>query len=320
MADQRLMEYELWHIHGVAVEFITLAEANDNCFVDQSGNLHYKSKSASTPKTVSVVYYRAGYTPNDYPSELEWKARGLIESSKAIKCPSVGYQLAGTKKVQQSLCEEGILERFLARDGDLHIPTLRSVFAGKLSFPIVYDILSHLTHPGQFSLTNMNNAATAKAVDAAIADGSKWVLKPQREGGGNNLYGNELSEFLSKHRKDPILGGYLNCLITDFGSNMLILGYILMERIFPRPQNNVLIRNEQMLAATCINEIGIYGIFVGDGSDSALVNREAGYLVRTKPVGIDEGGVATGYSVLNSLVLLGEDDSVNPAIDTEDPY
>lgn len=87
-----------------------------------------------------------------------------------------------------------------------------------------------------------------------------------------------------------------------------------MERIFPSPQNNVLIRNEKMMAAPCINEIGIYGIFLGDGSDSVLVNREAGYLVRTKPVGIDEGGVATGYSVLNSLVLIGEDNTVNPMI------
>lgn len=60
---------------------------------------------------------------------------------------------------------------------------------------------------GQFSLANMNDASTTQAVDSAIADGSKWVLKPQREGGGNNLYGNELSEFLSKHRNDPILGG-----------------------------------------------------------------------------------------------------------------
>jgi len=32
---------------------------------------------------------------------------------------------------------------------------------------------------------------------------------------------------------------------------------------------------------------------------------EAGYLVRTKPCDSDEGGVASGYSVLNSLALTG---------------
>lgn len=142
MADQRSMEYELWHIHGVPVEFITLAEANERCFVDEKKNLIYKSNASSEPKSVSVVYYRAGYTPNDYPSEFEWNARSLIESSKAIKCPSIGYQLAGTKKVQQSLCEEGVLERFLAPDAEQYIPTLRSVFAGSRS--LTSDLRLHI--------------------------------------------------------------------------------------------------------------------------------------------------------------------------------
>ena len=53
--------------------------------------------------TCSVVYFRAGYSPADYPSEsrAEWRARALLERSKAIKCPTVGYQLAGAKRVQQ---------------------------------------------------------------------------------------------------------------------------------------------------------------------------------------------------------------------------
>lgn len=48
---------------------------------------------------VSVVYFRAGYTPVDYPSEQAWAARLMVERSKAVKCPTLGYQLAGTKKV-----------------------------------------------------------------------------------------------------------------------------------------------------------------------------------------------------------------------------
>lgn len=50
-------------------------------------------------------------------------------------------------------------------------------------------------------------AATAAAVQAATEDGAAWVLKPQREGGGNNLYGAELSQFLKDHRGDPVLSG-----------------------------------------------------------------------------------------------------------------
>lgn len=51
--------------------------------------------------TAAVVYFRAGYEPSSYPSTIEWKARLMIERSKAIKCPWIGLQLANTKKIQQ---------------------------------------------------------------------------------------------------------------------------------------------------------------------------------------------------------------------------
>lgn len=45
--------------------------------------------------TLHTVPHRAGYTPADYPSDAEWRARSLIERSNAAKCPTVAYQLAG---------------------------------------------------------------------------------------------------------------------------------------------------------------------------------------------------------------------------------
>ncbi|XP_029664416.1 glutathione synthetase-like isoform X3 [Formica exsecta] len=62
---------------------------------------------------ISVVYYRCGYEPNQYHTKKEWDARLLIERSLAIKCPSIQYHLAGTKKVQQTLAKPGIVARFL---------------------------------------------------------------------------------------------------------------------------------------------------------------------------------------------------------------
>ena len=47
----------------------------------------------------STLQFRAGYSPNDYPSSSEWEARLLIEKSMAIKCPNIAYHLTGTKKV-----------------------------------------------------------------------------------------------------------------------------------------------------------------------------------------------------------------------------
>jgi glutathione synthase len=53
----------------------------------------------------------------------------MIESSTACKCPSVTYQLAGSKKVQQDLAMPGVVERFVGKqDG----AALRQLFAGKL--------------------------------------------------------------------------------------------------------------------------------------------------------------------------------------------
>lgn len=60
---------------------------------------------------VAVVYFRAGYAPNDYFGRAEWDARLKLERSTAIKSPSIGYHLAGTKKVQQVLAQEGQVRR-----------------------------------------------------------------------------------------------------------------------------------------------------------------------------------------------------------------
>ena len=46
---------------------------------------------------IGFVYYRAGYTPKDYPTQKEWEVRHLIESSLAVKDACIDYQLAGAK-------------------------------------------------------------------------------------------------------------------------------------------------------------------------------------------------------------------------------
>ena len=64
----------------------------------------------------------------------------------------------------------------------------------------------------QYSLgpsSAITDVATKGAIEDAIKDGSNWVLKPQREGGGNNLYGVELSAFLTANREDPVLSGMI---------------------------------------------------------------------------------------------------------------
>mgnify|MGYP006112838483 FL=1 len=53
-----------------------------------------------------------------------------MEQSSALKCPSVGYQLTGTKRVQQVLTQPGVLELFLDEKSS---DQLRKSFAGQYS-------------------------------------------------------------------------------------------------------------------------------------------------------------------------------------------
>lgn len=180
----------MWSTHNIPVEFQTLTELSDSASLDQNKNLILSFSGAI--KRVSVAYYRAGYAPTDYFSDKEWLSRETIEFSNAIKCPTVGLQLAGTKIIQAALCQEKLIEKYLPNSDS---KLISNVFASQYNFG-----------PSQ------TTAESTAALESAIADGSKWVLKPQREGGGNNLYGKELSEFASKHRNDGVLNGKLSIL------------------------------------------------------------------------------------------------------------
>ena len=125
--DQRHLENELWNTHGVRAEFLTLAEVQARCILRDGNTLSIPLKDGKYCD-ISVVYFRydlngtlndevelyidilfrAGYSPADYPTENEWTAREMIESSSAMKCPSIAYQLTGAKSIQQRLSEKGI--------------------------------------------------------------------------------------------------------------------------------------------------------------------------------------------------------------------
>lgn len=171
---------------------------------------------------VSVIYYRAGYGPNDYTSSQEWVTRSELELCSAIKCPNICYQLVGAKKVQQMLTLPGVLEKYTQNDDDAQF--LRSCFTGMYA---------------------LDETAQSKiAFEKAMSNPDDFVLKPQREGGGNNFYG------------DAVKNQLKSMSATERGA------YILMDRIRPPPFKNVLVRNGQATEAQVISELGIYGTFI----------------------------------------------------------
>ncbi|KZO96907.1 glutathione synthase [Calocera viscosa TUFC12733] len=274
--DQRPLEYELLTKHGVHVERVTFADLAASASLSESKQLLYTTPLKPQPLEISVVYMRAGYTPNDYFGEADWAARLLVERSKAIKCPTVGAQLAGAKKVQQALMEEGVLESFLldpARGPEKF--TESDLVLLRASFAPMY-------------------ALDATTVQTTIENAAHLVLKPQREGGGNNVYRSNIPPFLKK----------LPAAEHE--------AWVVMELIEPPPLRNVLLKagasEEGGKEGDVISELGIFGICLygseGSGSCEIKVNEEVGYLVRTKGRESDEGGVAVGFSCLDSLVLV----------------
>ena len=59
--------------------------------------------------------------------------RERLEQCDAALCPSVAYQLAGAKKVQQDLARPEVLERFL--DNSQQVELIRACFAGTSALP-----------------------------------------------------------------------------------------------------------------------------------------------------------------------------------------
>ncbi|RIB03504.1 glutathione synthase [Gigaspora rosea] len=258
--DQRWIEYILMNNHKIHLMRKTLFE------IQRDGELDKDTKALIIDnKEISVAYFRSGYSPKDHPTGKEWNARLLIERSKAIKCPTVAYQLVGAKKVQQVLAVPGVLERYISNPSD--VTKLRSCFAGL------------------YPLDSSPEGETAAKL--ALESPERFVMKPQREGGGNNIYTKDIPQALRR---------------------MTLLersSYILMDLIQPPKMSNIVVREGEVIQGEMISELGIYGVFIGDNRDDGIVvNELGGHLLRTKGRETNEGGVATGYSVIDSPLLI----------------
>ncbi|KAF7805146.1 glutathione synthetase, chloroplastic-like [Senna tora] len=255
MYDQHLLSFALRERYHVMSIRKTLAE------IDQEGELLPDGTLSVDGQAIAVVYFRAGYTPLDYPSESEWRARLLMEKSSAIKCPSISYHLVGTKKIQQELAKPNVLERYLENKED--VAKLRECFAGLWSLD--------------------ESDITKKAIERP----ELFVMKPQREGGGNNIYGDAVRQTLLKLQK---------------AKSEEDAAYILMQRIFPTMFETFFMRSGCCHKNQAISELGIFGTYLRN-KDKVIINEQSGYLMRTKISSSDEGGVAAGFAALDSVYM-----------------
>merc|ERR1711871_1492798 len=111
-----------------------------------------------------------------------------------------------------------------------------------------------------------------KAIEAALRRPGDFVLKPQREGGGNNLY------------DEAVRVGILSM------SDEELAAYIMMEIIQAPPTEADVLRNGQLVHTKILSELGIYGIFVRHGA-KVTTNRACGHLLRSKTATSRETGI-----------------------------
>lgn len=270
--DQRHLEYQVAKA-SPAIPLFRLAFADvlaHTSVADTSARqlVYHFPRSPSKMFEVAVVYMRAGYGPGDYPDRRAWDARLQLERSAAIKCPTVLTQLAGTKKVQQVLATPSALSTFL-RDDAPSTPELRRTFTNMYSM----------------DTSDAGLEARAKALDPDLC--RAYVLKPQREGGGNNTYRGAIPGFLASVPEER------------WGS------FILMELITPPPLSNLILRNGNVEHGGVICELGVYGACLWNQDTGELLhNEEAGHLLRTKGDQSEEGGVAAGFGCMDSCCLV----------------
>jgi len=226
--------------------------------------------------------------PHEYPTSSHYTTRFLLERSKAIKCPTIALQLAGGKKVQEVLTQPGVLDHFLS-DQDLSpgdIEELRKSFMGMWGLDVSEDMLTP-------DLEAIKSGKEEFGVRKAREEALSLVLKPQREGGGNNVYKESIPAFLDNLPPNERQA------------------WIAMQLIHPPDTGNYLIRagatdsqSQMPIKAETVSELGIFGWALFGGGEKQIEEREVGWLVRTKGKDSNEGGVATGFSVLDSVLLV----------------
>ncbi|KAF8476022.1 hypothetical protein BDZ91DRAFT_710779, partial [Kalaharituber pfeilii] len=283
--DQRLLEYSLLERHDITTHRITFFEVPHLTTLDPTTKaLLYRPPHlpvSSDPIEISTVYFRAGYGPGDYTTPTDWSSRAHLERSRAIKCPTILTQLAGSKKIQQVLAQP--ISPSSSATNDNNPADILNNFAPKVSIPRLKSTFAPI-YP--LDSTRLGQHARSLALNPTTAE--NYVLKPQREGGGNNIYGSKITEFL---RSIPE---------THWS------GYILMEKIVPPGgTENLMVRaGAGLKRGEVIGELGVYGVCLWDLKGGITVNREAGWLLRTKGKESEEGGVAAGFGYVDGVVLV----------------
>lgn len=276
VVDQKIIEVQLQLQTGIKSMRVTFKDVLENQQMDENNVLRVFGKE------IGFVYYRTGYQVEQYANEGDWQARTLLELSQAVKCPSIDYHLTTFKKFQQSFCDSNVMQEVMQNSGcsEHHQNLLNSLFSGIWSLED-YD----------------SNTEVQDIVKKAIENPHSYVVKPQKEGGGNNFYDDDARDLLQKFINPE----------TEVPVRENLKQYLIMERIYPPMVKVFMLRDGNLLEINSLSELGLFSLLFIDSSkepgEQILVNKNFGTLMRTKGSHSNEGGVNSGYSVIDIPIL-----------------
>jgi len=263
IADERPVQYALRQ-RGIACfrcEWRSILQATS---LTDDRTLLFSPPVGEGDVEVAVVYYRAGYDAAEYSQDEGKATRTRLEMSLAIKCPNILVHLTNMKAVQQALTSPVELARFMLPEA---CETLQRTF---MYMAVLDDTPAGLE---------------ARAIAQDPEQAANYVLKPNRDGGGNNIYRTDIPAFLAKQ---PI-GTWRN--------------FTLMRLIEPPPTSGALMLPQRFCIDSVVSELGIIGTCIwrlkpmesrGDAVQ-ILRNDFAGWTFKTKPSHVDEISVVKGY-------------------------
>ncbi|KAL5255862.1 hypothetical protein ACHWQZ_G011184 [Mnemiopsis leidyi] len=216
-------------------------------------------------KEVAVIYFRSMYDPVHFKSRDFWTARRDMEFSAAVTVPSVRHQIVNMKLFQMLLSRRSFLQKYTS------------------SPELTEEVLSLFCETLPLNLDEEGDRNAQLGIDHP----AEYVLKPQREGGGNNMWDQEMKQKLISLKGNPARAQF-----------------ILMKKIRPPIRKNKFVKRGVITEELdTVSEFGYYSVYctnVSDNEDKVISNRVVGPLVRTKSATENEGGVAVGISAIDS--------------------
>ena len=132
----------------------------------------------------------------------------MLEQSIAIKIPNIDLQLLTFKKIQESLSKESTWAKFIDPRSEGLESKIKPLFLNQM-----------------WGFDEITPEINEVIIDAK-ANYDKYVLKTQREGGGNNYFGEKIVEKLEETDK--------------------LVNYSLMKRIDPIQFESTCLRNNKV--------------------------------------------------------------------------